>query len=422
MLTKLLTKLLTILLAIQLTAMAKAQPAGVPWVRHTIDSGSQGADGVRTADINSDGLMDLTTGWEEGGEVRVYFNPGPAQARTPWPMAVVGRAPSVEDAVFADLDGDGSLEIVASCEGTQRKVIAFKASDDALAPKGWQGADFNATALQQQWMFALPLQVDGAEGIDLILGSKGANASISWLQAPAAPSQSESWQTWSERWKLNRISDAGWIMSLRNRDIDSDGDQDIVFSDRRGMQSGVWWLENLQGVTPAANSQRQLTHWNRQVIAGLGQEVMFMDMADLNGDGLEDAVSAVSGDDIIVAFRKPSPGVYWQQATIAMPSGVGTGKAVAVTDVDQDGQADIVVTCENARNTSGVFWLSRTPMGDWQAQDISGPAEGIKFDRIELLDLDADGDWDVVTCEERDNLGVIWYENPTQQSKRGEAF
>ena len=33
-----------------------------------------------------------------------------------------------------------------------------------------------------------------------------------------------------------------------------------------------------------------------------------------------------------------------------------------------------------------------------------------KFDRLELLDLDEDGDLDVLTCEKRDNLGVIWYE------------
>jgi hypothetical protein len=30
----------------------------------------------------------------------------------------------------------------------------------------------------------------------------------------------------------------------------------------------------------------------------------------------------------------------------------------------------------------------------------------------QLLALDGDGDLDVITCEERDQLGVIWYENP----------
>jgi hypothetical protein len=61
--------------------------------------------------------------------------------------------------------------------------------------------------------------------------------------------------------------------------------------------------------------------------------------------------------------------------------------------------------------------LSRTVSGDaggtWQDHEISGP-RGIKFDRLELIDLDSDGDLDVLTCEERHNLGVFWYENPTR--------
>ena len=48
--------------------------------------------------------------------------------------------------------------------------------------------------------------------------------------------------------------------------------------------------------------------------------------------------------------------------------------------------------------------------------EISGEEEGAKFDLIQTLDLDGDGDLDIVTCEERDNLGVIWYENPTRTS------
>ena len=53
----------------------------------------------------------------------------------------------------------------------------------------------------------------------------------------------------------------------------------------------------------------------------------------------------------------------------------------------------------------------------WEGHEISG-RKGVKFDRLELVDLDADGDLDVLTCEERDNLGVIWYENPTRTPQR----
>jgi len=38
--------------------------------------------------------------------------------------------------------------------------------------------------------------------------------------------------------------------------------------------------------------------------------------------------------------------------------------------------------------------------------------QGRKFDLLQLVDLDQDGDLDVITCEEADNLGLIWFENP----------
>lgn len=57
---------------------------------------------------------------------------------------------------------------------------------------------------------------------------------------------------------------------------------------------------------------------------------------------------------------------------------------------------------------------------DWDVFDVRGP-EGIKFDLNLLLDVDADGDLDVINSEENDNardgkagLGVVWYENPTR--------
>ncbi len=94
---------------------------------------------------------------------------------------------------------------------------------------------------------------------------------------------------------------------------------------------------------------------------------------------------------------------------------------LSLADIDQNGRADLVFSCENAKgDKSGVMWLS-SDGGDraWTAHEISGP-EGIKFDRMELVDVDGDGDTDVIACEEsepvdgkRHGLGLFWYENPT---------
>jgi hypothetical protein len=92
---------------------------------------------------------------------------------------------------------------------------------------------------------------------------------------------------------------------------------------------------------------------------------------------------------------------------------MGTGKSIRSANVNLDGNEDLVYSCEQANGAKhGVVWLDMTPEG-LQIRPISGPV-GAKFDLIQLVDLDADGDLDVVTCEERANLGVFWYENPTR--------
>ena len=95
---------LLIVLAISAFAVA-----GEPWSRHTIDNGSRGADGVRLADVNQDGLPDLVTPWEEGGIVRVYLHPGVKLVKQPWPSVTVGKVASPEDALFVDLSEDAGM-------------------------------------------------------------------------------------------------------------------------------------------------------------------------------------------------------------------------------------------------------------------------------------------------------------------------
>ncbi len=389
-------------LATATLAQGFGPPAGEPWARHAIDSSSRGADGIRVADINGDGLWDLTTGWEEGGRVSVYINPGFKKARNNWPKVIVGSVKSPEDAVFVDLNSDGRLDVASSTEGKERTVYAHIAPPPSVSlslESEWKTLLFPATEKRNQWMFALPMQIDGIGGDDLVLGSKGANAQICWLQAPPPGSGLESW-------RLRKLCDAGWIMSLKPKDMDNDGDQDILLSDRKGSGTGIWWLEN-PGPEQAADF-----HWSKRYIAGSGKEVMFLDTGDINGDGLEDIVAAVKGGDFVAAIRLPSDSPSWKETNLPFPSGTGTGKAVAIGDIDQNGLSDFVATCEHSENASGVFWIQKDSRGKWSAMEISGAVEGVKFDRIETIDLDGDGDLDILTCEERDNLGVIWYENP----------
>jgi hypothetical protein len=402
-----------VVIVFALTSHSLCQSAE-PWLRHTIDDSSRGADGVRMADVNGDGHLDITTGWEEGGVIRVYLNPGPGKAAAKWPAATVGTVKSPEDAVFADLDGDGALDVVSSCEGKTRTMFfhwAPKSPDQYLKSDAWKTAAVPCTAKQQSWMFALPLDVDGRNGVDLIVSSKGENASIGWLESPADPRDVSAW-------KYHRLRDAGWIMSLVAYDMDNDGDLDVVASDRKGAKRGVLWLEN-----PGREKSASGAAWVDHSIGGTSRENMFLDVISHRGKsaavlsavkpaGLVRFQRSVAGGPARASATIEGPG--WSSFTIEIPGEkLGTGKSIRSADVNLDGNEDLVYSCEHANGAKqGVVWLDMTP-GGLKIRPISGP-EGVKFDLIQMVDLDADGDLDVITCEERTNLGVFWYENPTR--------
>jgi hypothetical protein len=360
-------------------------------------------------DVNGDGLLDITTGWEEGGITRVYVHPGYTNVTSEWPAVTVGQTPSVEDAVFCDLDGDGAFDVVTSCEGeTETMFVHWAPQDpaDYLSASKWKTEPFPTTRNLTDWMFASPAQLDGANGIDLAVASKNLRGQVGWLQAPENPRNLADW-------KLHSLYKAGWIMSVVPIDLDNDGDTDLIISDRKGETPGVLWLEH-----PGTDAVEG--DWTKHRIGGDGREVMFLDVCDLDQDGRKDIVTAVKPDEIHW-YRHPgdlaSP---WAKhiISVSFPEGLGSAKAVRVGDIDGNGSLDIVYSCEKAHEPKrGLVWLSynKTPMdSEWAVHDVSGP-EGVKYDRVELVDIDGDGDLDVLTCEERHEgvgIGVFWYENP----------
>ncbi len=359
------------------------------WAEHVIDNSSRGADGVRLADFNRDGLQDIVTGWEEAGVVRLYLNPGPARSTRPWPSVSVGKANSPEDAVAYDVDGDGRLDVVSCHEGKQTQILVHRFTADATDPtrlldaKNWQTEPF--TQLDgQQWMFAAPIHLrDGHSG--LVVAAKNKGATVTLLTRPAREPERLS------NWSAVKLRDAGWIMTLASMDMDEDGDEDIVFSDRKGDRRGVGWLEQ-------PNEAGALS-WTEHSLGAQDTETMFIDPSP-------NRVLVSTRNSIWLDLQRTSSD-QWLASEHPNPPQIPFGKAIKLVGVDTlvmtaNSEADDIETPRPG------IWMKHADQ-PWTAISTS---TRVKYDRMECIDLDGDGDLDIVTCEERRNLGVVWYENP----------
>ena len=383
----------------------------IQWKQHTIDNSSSGADGVKLADINGDGLVDITTGWEEGGITKLYLNPGNEKVKSEWPSVIVGNTPKVEDAVFADMDNDGRLDIVSCTENKSEKIfVHFAPENDLLYADAWNQKVLPASDGIMSWMYAEPLQVDGKNGMDLIAAGKGENSQLGWFEAPTKGNDLQGWQ-----W--HPISPMGWVMSIILRDIDGDGDMDIIVTDRRGELRACRWLEN-----PGVGVD-QKKPWTNHMIGGEKLAVMFMAMADTDNDGVEEAVVAERELQTIRIFKRLNDsGTNWSERILKIPSSTGNAKSIEVGDMNGDGVKDFVLSTNNdGASKVGLSWIDGAELIDdefLKLKSISG-VHGAKYDKVELVDIDQDGDLDVLICEENygegsKGLGVVWYENPTK--------
>ncbi|MCH7227635.1 FG-GAP repeat domain-containing protein [Haloferula sp. A504] len=372
-----------------LVAVAMAEE----WQAHSIDREGRGADGVRFADVNGDGLWDVASGWEEAGESRVYLHPGAEQAAKPWPKVVVGRTGPVEDAVFGDLDGDGAVDVVSASENKRLYIHWAPRSGDAyLDAAAWTTEALPAATGRQRWMFSIPVQLDGRHGLDLVAAGKG--SAVVWFEAPADARRLAGWTR-------HEISDqGGWTMGLEAVDMDGDGDKDLLLG-IRDQHPGVKWLEN------PGDSQARRQAWSVHPI-GEPESTGFVTAVDLDKDGFLDVIAPRMGKarKLCIFRGRDRRGREWEAIEIELPN--PRNKGIAAGDLDLDGRMEVVVSHEFAA-ISILRHDGEIAEGHWTIETI---ARGGKFDDVSLYDVDQDGDLDIFTTDER-GLQVVWFENPS---------
>ncbi len=388
------------------------------WVFHSIDNvegekSVRGADGVKLADFNNDGMMDVVSGWEQAGDSRIYINPGFAAVRAPWQEIIVGKASSPEDALAVDLDGDGCIDVVTSSEGPDGGIYFHWAPprEKLSDSEAWKTEILPVSDIGRSWMYTVPMQVDGKHGVDLVSGGKG--TPLVWFEAPENPRD-------TKEWKMHVISNVtskgGWTMDIHIIDMNNDDDMDIVWTTRWGASKkpadcvgAVRWLEN------PGNGETQALPWKEHQVSRVIDNFMFADVADLDKDGHLDIIAGLHDKGVRLYRGLSENSDEWQIVELPMGHDLRHCKGVAFGDINLDGQMDVVWTGERARPQHWLEWKNSPWTSENWTKHLMNPTSG-KMDAPVLWDVDNDGDLDMLSTMEG-KYNVFWFENPLNSSQ-----
>lgn len=199
-------------------------------------------------------------------------------------------------------------------------------------------------------------------------------------------------------------SDINGLNNIFSADLDGDGDMDVLSTSKT--DNKIVWYENEDGEGTFSNNH--IVSMNNDYGA-----INYVYIADLDNDNDNDIVAAY--DYGLVWFENLNGlGIFSEAKLISYD--VDRAIQTKAIDIDDDGHKDIV--CSNIYNDSQVTWSKNIDgLGNFgPAQRIAGPGiNGPNYFWVD--DMDGDGDMDVVTSTYDlffpnfvDN-NISWFEN-----------
>ena len=211
---------------------------------------------------------------------------------------------------------------------------------------------------------------------------------------------SESYVIEDPTWSLADVATGeDGVYGVDLADIDGDGDMDVISAVHYG--DTVTWYENDGNADPT---------WTAVDISTSQDQPIKVHVADMDGDGDLDIVAASTLDYTITWYENDgSADPNW--AVTELATNVSGGHDLDVGDIDGDGDMDIVVpTSQSGDNVVYLFENDGAEDPSWTQTNISSPVGGAFH--VDLADMDGDGDIDIVVGSwlyESGSLG--WYEN-----------
>ena len=298
-------------------------------------------NGVRFADINNDGLVDILHGVSNASLKKAYLNNG-----TGWNESSVWKPPIyivenyMDDGVrLVDFNGDGRVDILQA-DDDGRKSWLNNGSGWTDVSSAWQSPAYFIGGHKDIGSRIIDLNGDGLP--DVIQGSNlGSSIKKAWLN------NGSGWSNYSNYappvyFTTSSRADNG----VRFADINGDGLSDLLedFNDTSGESKGVW-LNNGDGWTAAGNESFAPEYFTENG-HNLGRR-----LADVNGDGFADFIVAYRNDtgDELYTYIKNATSSYLLKRVINEYGGI--------IEIDYSSSTKYNHTVENKSQLGFNIWV-----------------------------------------------------------------
>ncbi|HRZ82954.1 MAG TPA: VCBS repeat-containing protein [Candidatus Hydrogenedentes bacterium] len=294
-------------------------------------------------DVDGDGWTDIVTASWFGKKAEWLRNPGPAGGH--WPRALVEENGNFECGEPWDIDGDGKADEVLP-------AVAATVWYEANPVKGGEPAVLRHVISEKVMDWGSGCGDVNGDGRPDVLRPNA------WFEAPADPRAGE-WKEHPLALGGKEEGQAGHTAQILVHDVNRDGLPDLISSIAHDY--GIFWWEQ--------RKDGDAVSWKRHLIDDTWSQAHSFMLADMDLDGDLDLVTgkrfmAHNGGDpgefeplgVYWYELVPGPAPEWKKHIVSFNEGIGSGLNLVTTDLDGDGDSDIIVTGK----WGGPVWFENT--------------------------------------------------------------
>ncbi|MCO6045270.1 FG-GAP-like repeat-containing protein [Aeoliella sp. ICT_H6.2] len=372
-------------------------------------------------DYNGDGSVDILVGSTYAGRFYVLENDG-MQGFTP--KDLIANTEYSESFALEDINQDGKPDIVVTTNWTvsEKRLAWYENTEDSVFP----GHSISGSKTLFTYNHALDFDHDG--DVDVI-ASDTSTDEVFWFENIAD-------QDFRPR-LLAQLGDAS--VEPEFSDLDGDGDYDLIAI---GTSRRLVWLENLDNgsfvehtITTYSSSFSSFYDVSITVVDldadgntdiaiavntlnavyvytnngaqqfSLSTELYVsrpdgLHIVDMDRDGDLDLSTASYSDNTLLVFENMGSGAYTRHSITSTTS---YHSLIAATDIDQDGDQDLVATAGSV-----LIWYEQTSLWEFEEHSLELPRAIVS---VAVADLDGDGDGDFLPTWTYDTPPATWVEN-----------